>query len=57
MKWFLILLFWNPLHQDFRLPEGWDMPGADTYEECEARAEFAEMNLQQYVPDTVHLIA
>ena len=47
MKWFLVLLFWNPEVQDFQVADGWAPLPQPTYERCAERLAFTH----RYLPD------
>ncbi len=51
MSWFLVLMFWNPLFQNFQAPEGWDPNGSQFLTICEERMLYAERYLPNYAAE------
>jgi len=56
MKWFLVLLFWNPEVQDFQVRDGWSPWPYDTYQVCARRMEYAQNYLPSYQEGSNHLV-
>lgn len=56
MNWFLVLLFWNPVAQDYQIANGWAPLPMASYERCEERLAFAKRYLPDYVEDTKNKI-
>ena len=46
MKWFIVLLFWNPSIGDYQVNEGWSPIPLTSEAQCWKRAEYVE----QYLP-------
>lgn len=51
MKWFLVLLFWNPAMQEFGVADGWWPIDTGSLATCEIMEAKTEMYVQSVVGD------
>jgi len=56
MKWFLVLLFWNPEVQEFQTRDGWHPYPYPTYEVCALRRDYAQNYLPSFQEGSNHIV-
>ncbi len=56
MSWFLVLLFWNPVIQEYAVADGWYPIPYDTAKICEERLGFVNRYLPAEIPDNETVI-
>ena len=56
MKFFLVLLFWNPAIQDFDVANGWAPIPFETMAICQTRMEYVEQYLPNYAADIEYIV-
>jgi len=56
MKWFLVLLFWNPAVQDFQVAYGWSPRPYESHMICDMRLAYIEQYLPNIAADTEHMV-
>ena len=56
MKWFLVLLFWNPAAEDFQVADGWAPIPQTNYTICDDRRAYATRYLPGYVDGIEHIV-
>ena len=57
MKWFLVLLFWNPEAAEFQVGDGWAPLEQPSFERCENRKDYVKQYLPGYVDGMEHIVA
>ncbi len=55
MNWFLVLLFWSPVLQDFHVADGWSPLPMKSLERCEERLEYIDRYLPNVAADIEHM--
>jgi len=56
MNWFLVLLFWNPMIQDYDVAYGWSPLPYATHEECATRLAYVRNYLPNIYADIEHMV-
>jgi len=56
MSWFIILLFWNPVIQDYELPSNWVASPMTSHARCDHRLQYIEQYLPSTSPDDEFLV-